>query len=241
MVLRIVRNHRYSLDEQTITVREPDATTHLPPQYDELMSERSVLCLKKSALRLSGETNRARQRQNSAIIAAEVRRFAHVINTDGILGTPSGPQRQSDGARWWCPTMRGQKSRSSSWVSTRVFRRSLPGFLSRTAGQFVIRPASIAKVNTRLIRVATRLAAIGCLGVRILPGAPALRLTSTVLFCTPFCRICCHHVLELCNSALRQLACAGQVLVKNVLRPPKRMSRNRNDFWEAFFRTGRFP
>ena len=38
-------------EEQTITIREPDAATYLPPQYDELMSERSVFCL-KSALRL---------------------------------------------------------------------------------------------------------------------------------------------------------------------------------------------
>ena len=38
-------------EEQTITIREPDAATHLPPQYDQLMSECSVLCL-KSALRL---------------------------------------------------------------------------------------------------------------------------------------------------------------------------------------------
>jgi hypothetical protein len=38
-------------EEQTITIGEPDAATHLPPQYDQLMSERSVLCL-KSALRL---------------------------------------------------------------------------------------------------------------------------------------------------------------------------------------------
>ena len=38
-------------EEQMIAIREPDATAHLPPQYDQLMSERSVLCL-KSALRL---------------------------------------------------------------------------------------------------------------------------------------------------------------------------------------------
>jgi hypothetical protein len=37
-------------EEPTITVREPDAATHLPPQYEQLMSERSVFCL-KSALR----------------------------------------------------------------------------------------------------------------------------------------------------------------------------------------------
>ena len=34
-----------------ITIRKPDTATHLPSQYDELMSERSVFCL-KSALRL---------------------------------------------------------------------------------------------------------------------------------------------------------------------------------------------
>jgi hypothetical protein len=50
------------------------------------MSERSVFCL-KSALDLNGETSRATQRQNSAIIVADVRRFAHVINTDGVFGT----------------------------------------------------------------------------------------------------------------------------------------------------------
>jgi hypothetical protein len=36
---------------------------------------------------LNGEANRARKRQNRAIIAADVRRFGHVINTDGVLGT----------------------------------------------------------------------------------------------------------------------------------------------------------
>jgi len=39
------------LEEQTITMREPDAAAHLPPQYDQLMSQRHVFCL-KSALRL---------------------------------------------------------------------------------------------------------------------------------------------------------------------------------------------
>ena len=45
------RKPSIQLDEQTITIREPDTPAHLPPQYDELMSEPSVLCL-KSALRL---------------------------------------------------------------------------------------------------------------------------------------------------------------------------------------------
>jgi hypothetical protein len=38
--------------EQAIPVRELDATAHPPPQHDQLMSERCVLCL-KSALRLA--------------------------------------------------------------------------------------------------------------------------------------------------------------------------------------------
>ena len=37
--------------EQAVSVRESDATTQLPLQHDQLMSERRVLCL-KSALRL---------------------------------------------------------------------------------------------------------------------------------------------------------------------------------------------
>jgi hypothetical protein len=37
--------------EQAIAVRELDTTAHLPPQHDQLTSERRVLCL-KSALRL---------------------------------------------------------------------------------------------------------------------------------------------------------------------------------------------
>jgi hypothetical protein len=36
---------------------------------------------------LNGEANKARKRQNRAIIAADVRRFGHVINTDGVFGT----------------------------------------------------------------------------------------------------------------------------------------------------------
>src|SRR3979411_1692548 len=36
---------------------------------------------------LNGEANRARKRQNRATIAADVRRFAHVINKDRVLGT----------------------------------------------------------------------------------------------------------------------------------------------------------
>ena len=37
--------------EPAIVVRQPDPALHLAPQYDQLMSERRILCL-KSALRL---------------------------------------------------------------------------------------------------------------------------------------------------------------------------------------------
>jgi len=38
-------------------------------------------------LDLNGEANRVKRRQNRVIIAANVRRFGHVINTDEVLGT----------------------------------------------------------------------------------------------------------------------------------------------------------
>ena len=36
-----------------------------------------------------GEVNRVRKKHDRAIIAADVRRFGHVINKDGVLGTHS--------------------------------------------------------------------------------------------------------------------------------------------------------
>ena len=36
---------------------------------------------------MNGKANRARKKQSSATIASDVRRFAHVINKDGVLGT----------------------------------------------------------------------------------------------------------------------------------------------------------
>ena len=38
----------------------------------------------------NGEANRTRKRQNRATIAADARRFAHVITTDGALATHTG-------------------------------------------------------------------------------------------------------------------------------------------------------
>jgi hypothetical protein len=43
----------------------PDATTHFPPQHDELMSERSVFCLKSSPrLKRRGEQGQAEAEQS---------------------------------------------------------------------------------------------------------------------------------------------------------------------------------
>ena len=39
---------------------------------------------------LNGEVNGVRKKHNRAIIAADVRRFGHVINKDGVLGTHRG-------------------------------------------------------------------------------------------------------------------------------------------------------
>jgi flavin-binding protein dodecin len=66
------------------------------------MSERSVLCL-KSAFDLNGEANRARKRQNRATIAADVRRFAHVINR--VLGTHKGLSLGNAGPLTFGPIM----------------------------------------------------------------------------------------------------------------------------------------
>ena len=51
--------------EQAIPVREVDTTTRFPLQHDQLMSERSILCL-KSALRLErrGEQGQEKAEQS---------------------------------------------------------------------------------------------------------------------------------------------------------------------------------
>src|SRR3984893_19598523 len=43
---------------------------------------------------LNGETNRVRKKQSSAIIAADVRRFSYLINTDEVFGTDTGIARE---------------------------------------------------------------------------------------------------------------------------------------------------
>jgi hypothetical protein len=82
-------------EEQTITIRKPDAATHFPPQYHQLMSG-AAFSASSRLFDLNGEAKRARQRQNRAIIAAEVGRFAHVIHGWSSRYTqPSRPPHSS--------------------------------------------------------------------------------------------------------------------------------------------------
>ena len=48
---------------------------------------------------LNGETDRVSKRQKSAIIAVDVRRFGHAINTDEVFGTHSRPRMAEWAAR----------------------------------------------------------------------------------------------------------------------------------------------
>jgi hypothetical protein len=43
---------------------------------------------------LNGETDRVRRRKKSAIIAVDVRRFGHAINTDEVFGAHTGHPHQ---------------------------------------------------------------------------------------------------------------------------------------------------
>jgi hypothetical protein len=62
---------------------------HLPPQYDQLMSERHVLCL-KSALRLEWRDQEGQEEAEQRDHRRDVRRFAYLINTDEVFGTHKG-------------------------------------------------------------------------------------------------------------------------------------------------------
>ena len=44
---------------------------------------------------MNGEANRVRKKHKRAIIAADVRRFGHVSNKDGVLGTHTTSQSSS--------------------------------------------------------------------------------------------------------------------------------------------------
>jgi hypothetical protein len=71
-----------------ITVCEVNATTHLPPQYDHLTSERGVLC-PKSDLRLERRDQQDQEEAEQRDHRRDVRRFSYLINTDEVFGTHS--------------------------------------------------------------------------------------------------------------------------------------------------------
>ena len=74
--------------EQAISVREfDDREPAASEQSVDIGAQRSLPQVE--LFDLNGEAKRDKQRQNRAIIAAEVRRFGRVINTDGVLGTHS--------------------------------------------------------------------------------------------------------------------------------------------------------
>ena len=92
MALRIAGNHRYSRMKNE---RSPSVSRTRPRTFRRNMMSccRSAAFSASSRLfDLNGKTNRAKQRQYSAIIVAGVRRFAHVINRDGVLGTHTRPE-----------------------------------------------------------------------------------------------------------------------------------------------------
>jgi hypothetical protein len=78
--------------EQAIGVAKLNAAVHLASKDDELMPECSILGF-EPALRLEGRTNSFRARSISAITAANVMRFSHWFNTDGVFGTHNGQHR----------------------------------------------------------------------------------------------------------------------------------------------------
>jgi hypothetical protein len=72
--------------EQAIPICELDATPH--PRRSTISWCRSAAFSASSRLfDLNGETDRVRKSQKSAIIAVDVRRFGHAINTDQVFGT----------------------------------------------------------------------------------------------------------------------------------------------------------
>src|SRR6266516_7684162 len=75
MALSTDGNHRYS---RTKNKRSPFVSWTRPS---------AAFSASSRLFDLNGETDRVRKRQKSAIIAVDVRRFGHAINTDEVFGT----------------------------------------------------------------------------------------------------------------------------------------------------------
>src|SRR5207249_5986865 len=99
--------------EQAIPICELDATPHPALQHNQLMTQRRVSASSR-LFDLNGETDRVRKRQKSAIIAVDVRRFAHAINTDEVFGTHSSPISPNSWRSSTVAACRSCRSRSNS-------------------------------------------------------------------------------------------------------------------------------
>ena len=72
--------------EHAVAVREPDPTAHLALQYNQLLSQRGIFCFSR-LLGLKGEAIRFKNRNISATIAADVKRFCHQIKRTTFSGS----------------------------------------------------------------------------------------------------------------------------------------------------------
>ncbi len=73
-------------EEQAIGAAKLNAAVHLASKDDELMPERCILGFEPT-LRLERAANSFRARRISAITAANLMRFSHWFNTDGVFGS----------------------------------------------------------------------------------------------------------------------------------------------------------
>ena len=104
-------NHRYnSMRNKRSPLESRTRPLTLPLQYGQLMPKYGVRCL-QWLFDLNGEANRAKQRQNRAIMVAEVRRFGHVINTDRVVGAHNSPAQTKGRALNARPYKRGVRLR----------------------------------------------------------------------------------------------------------------------------------
>src|SRR5205823_3567130 len=74
---------------------------------------------------LNGEANRVRKRKKSAIIAVDVRRFGHAINTDKVFGTHSRPFDKKDQRCQRRRECRGVGERARPWGQGAPIARQL--------------------------------------------------------------------------------------------------------------------
>ena len=125
IALKTDGNHRYSWtkNKRSLFVNWTRPRT-FRRSTDQLMSEYSVLCL-KSALRLERRGDSVSTKQNSAIIAADVNKFAHTINKDLVhtatallalaLTFATSPAAAQQSQQQWTPEQRAACEPDATW------------------------------------------------------------------------------------------------------------------------------